>query len=121
MGRFDELPQNGKVQAYYIWIDGSGQNLRGKTKTIEKPVTCVTELPEWNFDGSSTNQSTGENSDVYIRPVSIFKDPFRGGDNILVMCECYAPDGSPHPTNRRDECNRLMEKCKDQKPWFGIE
>lgn len=119
--RFADLDQDGKIQAYYIWIDGTGQNLRGKTKTVDHPVESVDELPEWNFDGSSTNQSTGENSDVYIRPVSIFRDPFRKGENILVMCECYSPDDTPHPTNKRDECNRVMERCADQKPWFGIE
>jgi len=119
--QFMNLDQNGKVQAYYIWIDGSGQNFRGKTKTMDGPVTSIDQLPEWNFDGSSTNQSTGRNSDIYIKPVSIFKDPFRGGDNILVMCECYAPDGTPHPTNKREECKKLMDEFADEKPWFGIE
>ena len=37
------------------------------------------------------------------------------------MCETYAPDDSPLPTNSRAECNKLMEQCKDEKPWFGIE
>jgi len=122
MQKYNDLDQGGKIQAYYMWIDGSGQNLRGKTKTIDSPkITSIEELPVWNFDGSSTNQSSGADSDVYIKPVRIYKDPFRGGNNILVMCECFLPDGSPHPTNRRWECNTLMEQCKDQKPWFGLE
>lgn len=122
MSRFNNLDQNGQIQAYYIWIDGTGQHLRGKTKTIVKDkVTSVDELPIWNFDGSSTNQSTGENSDVYLHPVSIYRDPFRRGNNILVMCECFGPDDKPLVTNRRNECNVLMEKCKDEHPWFGIE
>lgn len=118
---FLDLDQGGKVQAYYIWIDGSCQNIRGKTRTLEKKPESISELPEWNFDGSSTDQSTGANSDVYIRPIAMFKDPFRRGDNILVMCETYGPDDKPHPTNARFECNNNMELCKDQKPWFGIE
>lgn len=43
------------------------------------------ELPVWNYDGSSTYQALGENSDVYLYPVAIYKDPFRGGNHILVM------------------------------------
>jgi len=122
MEKYENLDLNGKIMAYYIWIDGSGQNLRGKTRTIDKPeVHSVDELPIWNFDGSSTKQSTGNDSDVYIKPVRIFKDPFRGGNNILVLCECLCPDLTPHPTNKRAECNKIMEQCKDQKPWFGIE
>jgi len=35
--------------------------------TIEKgKPASVSELKEWNFDGSSTNQAPGENSDVYL-------------------------------------------------------
>jgi len=118
---FMDLPQGGKCQAYYIWIDGTGQHMRGKTKTLDAPVTSIDELPEWNYDGSSTGQSLGSNSDVLIRPAAIFKDPFRRGDNILVMCETYGPDDTPHPTNHRDGCNKVMQAVKDQKPWFGIE
>eukprot|EP00116_Pleurobrachia_bachei_P019442 sb/3479704/ len=121
MGSFMDLDQGGKVQAYYIWIDGSGQNLRGKTKTMDGPITSVDQLPVWNFDGSSCEQSDGDNSDVYLKPVSIFRDPFRRGDNILVMCECYTFDDKPHPSNKRSECLSVMEKVAAEHPWFGIE
>jgi glutamine synthetase len=35
------------------------------------------ELPVWNFDGSSTYQAEGSNTDVYLHPVALYRDPFR--------------------------------------------
>lgn len=56
-------------------------------QTLDGPVTSIEDLKEWNFDGSSTGQAEGRDSDVFLRPAAIFKDPFRGGNNILVMAE----------------------------------
>ena len=37
--------------------------------TMEKAPKSVQDLKEWNFDGSSTNQAPGDNSDVMlVRP-----------------------------------------------------
>lgn len=45
------------------------------------------DIPEWNFDGSSTFQAEGSNSDMYLVPVSMFRDPFTLDPNKLVLCE----------------------------------
>lgn len=45
------------------------QDLRCKTKTMDKAVTDISELPKWNFDGSSTGQAPGEHLSR-ARPVS---------------------------------------------------
>jgi glutamine synthetase len=112
-----------KVIAEYIWMDGQKPTakLRSKTKVITNHIENVNEIPEWGFDGSSTEQAEGHYSDCLLKPVYFVKDPIRGGDNILVMCEVYNPDGTPHPSNTRAKLREVAEKYEKEEPWFGIE
>jgi glutamine synthetase len=106
-------------RAEYIWIDGTEptQKLRSKTKILPDGA----ELPIWGFDGSSTNQATGDKSDCVLRPVWSCPDPIRGGDDVLVMAEVLLNDMTPHPTNTRAACAATAEKYKAEEPLFGIE
>ncbi len=107
-------------RAEYIWIDGTAPTAEVRSKT--KILPDGEEPGNWGFDGSSTNQATGDNSDVVLIPVFSCKDPIRGGDNILVLCEtALTADLSPHPTNTRALARAAMEKYGDQEPWFGME
>ena len=94
-------------KAEYIWIDGSEpvSKLRSKGKVVEMGE----EPPIWGYDGSSTNQATGDNSDCVLRPVFTCNDPIRGGDNKLVMCEVLLTDMTPHPSNTRAACAAAAE------------
>lgn len=120
--RYMDLPlPEGVVQATYIWIDGTGENVRCKDRTLNFIPEHPKDLPIWNYDGSSTYQAHGTNSDTYLHPVAIYKDPFRRGNNVLVMCDTYRFDGTPTESNKRKSCLEVVNKCKDQEPWFGIE
>ena len=100
-----DLDQGGKVIAEYIWIGGSGINLRSKARTLDSKVNSLADLPDWNFDGSSTYQATTEQSEVILKPVAYYRDPFRRGDNVLVMCEAWNWNcllyTSPSPRDRQ--------------------
>jgi len=106
-------------QADYNWIDGTKPSpiMRSKTRIVADGK----EPDIWGFDGSSTNQAPGANSDCVLRPVYTVPDPIRGRDNILVMCEVELTDFTPHPTNTRAFCVDAAEKYADQSPMFGIE
>ena len=106
-------------KAEYIWIDGTKPTalLRSKTRVLQEGE----ELPEWSFDGSSTAQAEGSNSDCLLRPVFACQDPIRGGHNKLVFCEVFNADGTVHVSNKRARLRELAEKHADLEAWFGIE
>lgn len=106
-------------RAEYIWIDGSipTSKLRSKTRVLQDGE----ELPIWGFDGSSTNQAPGKNSDCVLQPVLTVPDPIRGGNDVLVLCEVLTVDMEPHPTNTRAGCLATETKYASFEPWFGIE
>ena len=57
-------------QATYLWLDGAQptQTLRGKMRILQHPKGDMTlkDFPEWGFDGSSTNQARGHDSDLFF-------------------------------------------------------
>ncbi len=113
--------------AEYLWIDGAEptREIRSKARVIEVEsgkTPKLSDFPEWSFDGSSTNQAAGHDSDCMLKPVNFVKDPIRGGNNYLVLCEVLSPNGDPHPTNTRAKLREVLDKGgKKQDPWIGFE
>ncbi|XP_036833197.1 glutamine synthetase isoform X2 [Oncorhynchus mykiss] len=115
------LPQGDLCQVTYIWIDGSGEGLRNKTRTLYREPQGIEDIPEWNFDGSSTYQAEGSNSDMFLIPVAMFRDPFTLESNKLVLCEVLKYNRLPAESNLRSGCKKVMEEVKHYIPWFGME
>ena len=103
----------------YIWIDGTKPTpqLRSKTKILN----VNEEPPIWGFDGSSTNQAEGSNSDCALNPVFICNDPIRGWGHELALCEVLNTDMTPHESNTRAALSKVYERCKGEDVWFGME
>ena len=106
-----------KSKLEYIWLDGGvpTQGLRSKTMVRSDFGGTVEECPMWSFDGSSTNQATGDDSDCLLKPVAVYPDPDRASA-YLVMCEVLNADGTPHATN-----GRATIEDHDEDFWFGFE
>eukprot|EP00931_Biecheleriopsis_adriatica_P014273 TRINITY_DN115_c1_g1_i2.p1 TRINITY_DN115_c1_g1~~TRINITY_DN115_c1_g1_i2.p1 ORF type:complete len:373 (-),score=82.17 TRINITY_DN115_c1_g1_i2:211-1329(-) len=109
------------VLAEYIWLDAH-QVPRSKTKMLTARPTKVEHLPVWNYDGSSTEQAEGHNSEINLQPRAIFDDPWRGWPHVMVIADCWnAWDDKPSIGNTRAACQAVMQKYQMHDPWYGIE
>ena len=81
------------------------------------------DLPVWNFGIPAKNEKGQEHAaDHFLKPVALFADPFRGGNNKLVWCEPILFDGTPTDYNSRSSCLEAMNQVAEKHdPWFGIE
>lgn len=121
----------------YVWIGGYCSNysygplnyikpftLRSKTKIIytSKNILTLEDIPIWNYDGSSTNQSETKKSEVFIAPKAMFNDPFRENGK-LVLCDTYLDSEckTPHESNTRYNADKIFSQKIDEEPWYGIE
>jgi len=120
----------------YVWIDARG-GMRSKNRVAnidacnEHCILSDRARWEWSFDGSSTGQATGTDSDVILRPVALYRNPFYNAnhaqlhlatESLLVLCDTYDKDGTtPHATNARVKCAQTESECLTDEPLFGIE
>ena len=119
--------KNDLLMALYVMYRTDGQEgqkgimfneMRSKTKVLQKPVEVGGVFPDWSFDGSSTEQATGDNSDCILRPCFSCPDPIRGGNNVLVLCEVMDSMGVAHPTNTRAQLRELLDDAVTKEdPW----
>ena len=77
----------------YIWLDSISE-FRSKTKVLMKDNITLSDLSDWNYDGSSTKQASGTDSEIIIKPRALFNDPFRGNQHKLVLCDTFAAFGN---------------------------
>ena len=96
----------------YIWLDGyqPEPSLRSKIKTTEDDSP-----PAWAFDGSSTQQAEGGNSDCLLLPVQTYDNPLFA--DYLVMCQVETGEHETHPSNTRVAASEVVT----DEWWFGFE
>jgi glutamine synthetase len=94
-----------KTVLEYVWLDANEQ-LRSKIKVAEGDIDKLELVPVWGYDGSSTGQASGEDSDCKLTPVKIYHNPFHF-NGWLVMCS----------TEKREAIT--FEDSDDY--WFGFE
>jgi len=109
----------------YVWLDAyePEPTLRSKVQVVKQVDELeLKDIPDWGFDGSSTEQADGGNSDCLLKPVRLYQSPL-GDVDYFVMCEVLNADGTPHVSNTR---NKLVDAIRildvdEETWWFGFE
>ena len=125
----------------YVWIDGyAPKGIRTKSRYTQidfgeedSPASfnsIIEQIPQWAFDGSSTNQAGTKDSDLILKPVRFFGNPFhqfnsqnKGGMvSYVVLCEVFNTDDTPHETNTRAKLREFTKTLEDPNDlWFAVE
>lgn len=139
----DDAPESASVVtiAEYVWISEPRDCvMRSKTRVLFADVAGVSEVPAWNYDGSSTGQATTEASEVLLQPVAVYDNPLPLASpaaddgrpagrrakvrSILVLCECGAASGAADlRSNTRAKARLVFSRplVDKHKPWYGLE
>ena len=110
-----------KVIYEYVWLDVNS-NFRSKNRVCDVLIDDQNNLPsEWNYDGSSTGQAIGKESEIIIKPVVMYRNPFYKTKAFLVMCQTFKPDGTPLNNNHYFKAKKAFDTKLSEEPWYGIE
>jgi len=112
------------IKMTYLWLDGyDTPNIRSKCKYLDDDAFGDEDrIPRWTFDGSSTMQADGDDSDCILQPVRAYPDPFNKlyEKAILVLCDVRTSDNKPHPKSYRHKLKESLGEDENEY-WFGIE
>lgn len=127
------------VRCTYIWLAGKDahHDIRSKDRTLQltkeqlegdvKKLLADNVFPIWNFDGSSTGQAKGLDTEILLYPVNVFvcclprSTTYHTIPWLLVLAECYYPNGKPTADNTRSIAANIFSQLPEEKPWFGME
>jgi len=115
-----------KIILEYVWLDGyHTPNLRSKVKVVtwdgKKGPPSLSDVPRWNFDGSSTRQAPGSDSECLLEPVRVYACNCPDQRRVFVFCEVMNSDGTPHRTNQRAKLRDTLATADDNSFWWGFE
>lgn len=107
-------------QLEYVWIDGTGQHLRSRSRTFDFPIASHKEAPTWNCDGSQCYFTSNSQDAIFLCPVAMYKDPMRRGKARIVLCDTYQHDHKPTVSNFRCNCLQILNECCEAEIMTGF-
>jgi glutamine synthetase len=111
----------------YIWLGGNNEiRTKSRTLNINSLFPTLSDIPKWNYDGSSTGQAPSEgDTEVTLLPVYMKQSQYIRDKPytriIIVVCATYYADDKPLPNNHYDFANQIFSQRTEEEPWFGLE
>lgn len=125
-----------KIIIEYVWIGGN-MELRSKIKVVSPHEINLSsaddrlnlhDVPHWNFDGSSTSQSSGTHSELKLIPVALYNNPLihistYSKKAYAVLCETTFNDYTKTNSNNRQKAFSFFNSnyVQNLESWFGFE
>lgn len=112
-----------KVVAEYIWLDGKN-TVRSKIRIIDignKNAAKLSDIPKWNYDGSSTYQAFTSNSEIFLNPVKIYENPMLSEKIGNFKCYIVLCKTSSNDCTIAIAENIFSQDENNEKPMFGLE
>lgn len=105
----------------YVWLGGNNEiRMKSRTLKMDSTVPKLSDIPHWNYDGSSTGQAPSHgDTEITLIPVYIKSNAHTG--NAIVVCATYYSNGNPLPNNHYHYANQIFSQRTDEEPWFGLE
>ena len=113
-----------KYNIEYIWLGGHNEfRSKNKIMTSDQEELKLNDIPEWNYDGSSTDQTFTEETEIIIKPVKLVKSPFVLSNCVsyLVLCDTYDKNNMPIFNNYRHGAKDIFDMNLETEQWFGLE
>ncbi|XP_045161651.2 glutamine synthetase-like [Mercenaria mercenaria] len=118
------FPEDGnKVILEYTMVNYTRLDLITKTYVVDFEPKSVEECPIKHTHEFDSDKAEYPAPEITMKPVAMCRDPFRLGKHKIVLCEpLYADQRNKDIAfNTRKKCKEILEKVKEQEPWFGIE
>jgi glutamine synthetase len=129
----------------YVWLD-KNSNLRSKIRTLgedfmlnynllmhlnidlnkSKDSKKLADGLIWSYDGSSTGQANGDNSEILIKPLYIIQNAYLNSkfnveNYYITICQTFNSNLEPLENNYYYENLKKLKRDENELPCFGFE
>ncbi|KAJ8321546.1 hypothetical protein KUTeg_000902 [Tegillarca granosa] len=79
------------------------------------------DCPLWDIYMFKTFEGVEQRKELVLKPVVMYRDPFRRGRNKMVLCELWATMDKPAVVNTRRSCTQLFKEIEEEGVWIEME